>query len=115
MRHKRKICKLGRNKSQRKSLVVNLTISLFLNKKVETTPARAKLVRSMAEKLITIGRKAGIAYDQRIMSILGSPDMVKVVKAVAEKYIDRQGGYTRIVKLPPRRGDAAPMALIQFV
>jgi len=115
MRHRKKIRKLGRNKSQRRSLTVNLVKQLFAREKVRTTVARGREVKRFAEKLITLAKKGGVSAEQRITAMLGSDSVLERIKLAAEKYRDRKGGYTRMVKLCPRRGDAATMVLVHFV
>ncbi|MCX7704805.1 MAG: 50S ribosomal protein L17 [bacterium] len=115
MRHKKKIRRLGRNKSHRKSLLRNLTISFLQNKKLKTTEAKAKQLRSIVEKLITTGKKQDIASIRKINSYLNQPGSTKIVLDISQKMRDRKGGYTRIIKVDRRRGDASRMAIIQIV
>ncbi|MCM8758687.1 MAG: 50S ribosomal protein L17 [Candidatus Omnitrophica bacterium] len=115
MRHKRKIRRLGRNKSHRKSLLRNLTISFFQHKKIRTTQAKAKQLRSIVEKLITTGKKQDLASIRKINSYLNHPTTTKIVLDIAQKMKDRKGGYTRIIKVDRRRGDSSKMAIIQMV
>ncbi|HPP13193.1 MAG TPA: L17 family ribosomal protein, partial [bacterium] len=93
MRHRKKIRKLGRNKSNRRSLVTNLTIKLFEQQKLSTTLARARQVKTMAERLITLAKQPGPAAEQRIQKVLGQKRVVAAVKSAAEKYRERPGGY----------------------
>lgn len=115
MRHKKKIRRLGRNKSHRKSLLKNLAISFFQNRKIRTTEAKAKQLRGVVEKLITAGKKQDIASIRKINSYLNHPSSTKVVLDIAQKMKDRKGGYTRIIKVDRRRGDSSKMAIIQMV
>jgi len=115
MRHKKKIRKLSRNKSHRKSLIRNMAISFFLHKKLKTTEAKAKELKSTVEKIITLGKKGDVQSYRRINSILNYPKVLKNIKEIAEKYKDRQGGYTQIIKLFHRRGDSARQVLIKLV
>lgn len=115
MRHKKKVRRLGRNKSHRKSLLRNLAISFFQNKRVRTTQAKAKQLRCIVEKLITVGKKQDLASIRKINSYLNHPDTTRIVLDLAQKMKDRNGGYTRIIKLNCRRGDSSKMAIIQMV
>ncbi|MCM8765210.1 MAG: 50S ribosomal protein L17 [Candidatus Omnitrophica bacterium] len=115
MRHKRKIRKFGRNLSYRKSLLRNLVISFFQNKRIVTTEAKAKQLRSIAEKLITVGKNQDLASVRKINSYLNHPATTRKVVEIGQKLKDRKGGYTRIIKANCRRGDASKMAIIQIV
>ncbi len=115
MRHKKKIRRLSRNKSARKSLLRNLAISFFQNKKLITTEAKAKELRSVVEKLITTAKDQNLASIRKINSYLNHPATTKLVMDLGQKFKERNGGYTRIIKLDRRRGDGSKMALIQIV
>ncbi len=116
MRHRVKSRTLGRYGSHRKAMLRNLAASLFLHGRVTTTLHRAKELRSFAEKLITRARK-GSLHDFRIVQskLPHKEALKKLFNEVAPKYKHRPGGYTRIVKLYHRRGDAAQMAIIELV
>ncbi|WP_445623410.1 50S ribosomal protein L17 [Lacticaseibacillus paracasei] len=123
--------KLGRTSSQRKALLRDLTTDLLINERIVTTEARAKEVRSTAEKMITLGkrgdlharRQAAAYVRNEIASVEEQDDNSVVVKSalqklfsdLAPKYADRKGGYTRILKTAQRRGDGAPMVIIELV
>lgn len=123
--------KLGRTSSQRKALLRDLTTDLLINERIVTTEVRAKEVRSTAEKMITLGkrgdlharRQAAAYVRNEIASVEEQDDNSVVVKSalqklfsdLAPKYADRNGGYTRILKTAPRRGDGAPMVIIELV
>ncbi len=116
MRHRIAGRKLNLNSAQRKALLRGLATELFKHGKVQTTEARAKTVRPVAEKLITLAKRgdlharrlaAGRLYDPKVQQ--------KLFTEIADLYRERQGGYTRIYKLGPRKGDGAPMALIELV
>lgn len=114
--------KLGRPTDQRIAMLRNLVTSLLENGKIETTVTRAKETRCMAEKMITLGKKAAANSEvslhcrRQALAYITKEDVVtKVFTEYAEKYADRNGGYTRIIKLDPRRGDNAPMAILQLV
>ena len=108
--------KLGRPTDQRIAMLRNLTTSLLENGKIETTVTRAKEVRSSAEKMITLGKTNTLHTRRQAMSYITKEDVVKkVFDEIAPKYADRNGGYTRIIKIGPRRGDAAEMCIIELV
>jgi len=108
--------KLGRPTDQRIAMLRNLTTSLLENGKIETTVTRAKEVRSTAEKMITLGKTNTLHTRSQAMSYITKEDVVKkVFDEIAPKYADRNGGYTRIIKIGPRRGDAAEMCIIELV
>ena len=108
--------KLGRTSSQRKAMLRGLVTYLLENGQIETTLTRAKEVRCMAEKMITLGKKNTLASRRAALAYITKEDVVtKVFSEIAPKYADRNGGYTTIYKLGQRRGDAAEMALIKLV
>ena len=108
--------KLGRPTAHRNAMLRGLVTYLLENGTVETTLARAKEVRSMAEKMITLGKKNTLASRRKALSFITKEDVVtKLFTEIAPKYEDRNGGYTRIYKIGPRRGDAAEMAIITLV
>ena len=108
--------KLGRASDHRDAMLRNLVTSLLENGKIETTVQKAKETRSMAEKMITLGKANTLHTRRQALSYITKEDVVtKVFEEIAPKYADRNGGYTRILKLGPRRGDAAEMAIIELV
>lgn len=108
--------KLGRTTAQRQAMLRGLVTYLLENGQVETTLTRAKEVRSVAEKMITLGKKNTLASRREALSYITKEDVVsKLFAEIAPKYSDRAGGYTQIFKLGPRRGDAAEMALIRLI
>ena len=108
--------KLGRPTDQRIAMLRNLTTSLLENGKIETTDTRANEVRSTAEKMITLGKTNTLHTRRQAMSYITKEDVVKkLFDEIAPKYADRNGGYTRIIKIGPRRGDAAEMCIIELV
>lgn len=119
MRHHKKFRSLGRPRNQRKALLQSLTYSLVKHGQITTTLAKAKELRPHIEKLVTKARSEKInplARKRQLLAMVGNAKTVELLeKEIAPKYKDRAGGYTRILKLPPRPGDAAEMALIQFV
>ena len=107
--------KLGMPTDQRRAMLRNQVTSFLENGKMTTTLTRAKETRSMAEKMITLGKKGTLAARRQALAYITKEDVVtKLFNEIAPKYADRNGGYTRIFRLPPRRGDAAEMALIQL-
>jgi len=108
--------KLGKPTDQRIAMLRNLTTSLLENGKIQTTVTRAKEVRSTAEKMITLGKKNTLHTRRMALSYITKEDVVKkLFDDIAPKYAERQGGYTRIIRTGPRRGDAAEMAVIELV
>jgi large subunit ribosomal protein L17 len=116
MRHHRAGRKLGRDAAQRKALYSGLTSSLIEHGRIRTTEAKAKAVKPIAEQMITLGRRGDIHARRQALAYLRSQDVVyKLFSDVAPRFADRPGGYTRIVKLGPRQGDAAKMAYLELV
>ncbi|EHL07863.1 ribosomal protein L17 [Desulfitobacterium hafniense DP7] len=94
----------------------NLATSLLKHERIQTTEARAKEVNAIAEKMITLGKQGDLAARRNALTYLLEEDVVtKLFTEIAPKYADRQGGYTRVIKVGPRRGDAAEMVLIELV
>ena len=116
MRHQRAGKKLGRDSAHRKALYANLAGALIEHGRIKTTQAKAKAVKPLAEQMITLGRRGDLAARRHAVSILRSKDVVHHLFAeVAPRFADRPGGYTRIVKLGPRQGDAADMVYLELV
>ena len=118
MRHRRTGRKFGRDSAHRKAMFSNMAGSLFEHGRIKTTEAKAKELRPIAEKLITLARKdpGDVAAQRQAVAYLRSKDSVhRLFHEVAPRFTERPGGYTRIVKLGPRQGDAAPMAYIELV
>ena len=108
--------KLGRASDHRKAMLRGMVTYLLENGKVETTVTRAKEVRSMAEKMISLGKANTLHTKRQVFSYITKEDVAKkLIDEIAPKYNGRNGGYTRIYKLGPRRGDAAEMAIIELV
>ena len=108
--------KLGRPTAHRNSMLRGLVTYLIENGSIETTLTRAKEVRCIAEKMVTLGKKNTLASRRAALAYITKEDAVsKLFNVIAPKYAEISGGYTRIYKLGPRRGDGAEMALIQFV
>ena len=116
MRHQRAGRKLGRDSAHRKALYANLTASLIEHGRIRTTVAKAKEVRPVAEEMITLGRRGDVPARRQALKFLRSQDVVhKLFSEVGPRFSDRPGGYSRIVKLGPRQGDAAEMAYLELV
>ena len=108
--------KLGMPTDQRRAMLRNQVTSFLENGKITTTVTRAKETRSMAEKMITLGKKGTLAARRQALAYITKEDVVtKLFSEIAPKYADRNGGYTRIYKLGERRGDAAQMAILELV
>ena len=108
--------KLGRTSDHRKAMLRAMVTFLLENGKIETTVTRAKEVRAMAEKMITIGKAGDLHSKRQVLSYVTKEDVAKkLFDEIVPKYADRNGGYTKIVKIGPRRGDAAEMAIIELV
>ncbi len=116
MRHHNNTRKFGREKNQRKALLKSLALSILVNKKIKTTEAKAKELRPFVEKLVTKSKSGTLAMRRLISSRIGDNEgVVVLMKELGPKYKDRNGGYTRIVKLPRRESDGSKMAIIEFV
>ena len=116
MRHHRAGKKLGRDASHRKALYANLTSALIEHGRIKTTAAKAKEVRPIAEQMITLGRRGGVHARRQALKFLRSQDVVhKLFSDVGPRFKDREGGYSRIVRIGPRLGDAAEMAYLELV
>ena len=108
--------KLGRTSDHRKAMLRAMVTFLMENGKIETTVTRAKEVRSMAEKMITVAKKGDLHSKRQVYSYITKETVAKkVIDELAPKYKETNGGYTRVIKTGPRRGDAAEMAVIQLV
>lgn len=124
--------KLGRTSSQRKAMLRDLTTDLLINESIVTTEARAKEIRKTVEKMITLGKRGDLHarrqaaafvrheiasenFDEATDKYTAQTVLQKLFDDIAPRYAERNGGYTRILKTEPRRGDAAPMAIIELV
>lgn len=108
--------KLGRTSDQRKAMLRAMTTYLFENGRVETTFYRAKEVQPVAERMITLAKKKNLASYRKALAWITKEDVAKkLFDEIGEKYAERQGGYTRVTRIGPRRGDAAEMAVIELV
>lgn len=116
MRHQKHRLRLGRHSAARKALLRNMTVALFDSERIVTTLPKAKALRQVAEPLITLGKKGDLAARRRALQILPNKKIVKkLFDEIAPQYSERNGGYTRIIKLAPRHGDAAPLAIMELV
>ena len=116
MRHQRAGKKLGRDSAHRKALYANLAGALIEHGRIKTTLAKAKAVRPIAEQMITLGRRGDLHARRQALAYLHSNDVVTMLfSEVAPRFTDRPGGYSRIVKLGPRYGDAAEMVYLELV
>ena len=116
MRHLKRTAKLGRTSEHRNAMLANLVCSLIEHKRVTTTLAKAKAARSVAEKMVTLGKKGTLHHRRLAAARLHQEDAAKVLfKEIAPAFKDRRSGYTRIVKLEQRPGDSAPRAILEWV
>ena len=116
MRHRKGISKLGRTGTQRRAMMRNMATSLFQHGRSETTEAKAKALRSVAERLITLGKRGDLHARRLAGRQIQDRDILKKLFAeIAPRFADRPGGYTRVLKTGNRKGDNAPTALIELV
>ncbi|MBD3277682.1 MAG: 50S ribosomal protein L17 [Candidatus Aegiribacteria sp.] len=116
MRHRKKVAKLGRKPEARRRMLRSLVTSLIMEERIRTSLVRAKAARSAAEKVITRAREDTVqARRQVAKSVYGSEAVQKVFDELGPRYADRNGGYTRILKLGPRKGDAAEECILELV
>lgn len=116
MNHNKNYRKLGRRSDHRKAMLMNLTISILREERIETTVTRAKELRKFAERMITLGKKGDLAARRRAFAFLRDDAVVaKLFNEIAPKYAERNGGYTRIIRTSVRRGDSSEMAIIELV
>ncbi len=108
--------KLGRESSHRTALFRSLVTALFANEKIETTEIKAKEARILAEKMITLAKRGDLHSRRLAAEVITEPEVLqKLFDSVAGRYSERKGGYTRILKVGTRRGDAAPMVILELV
>jgi large subunit ribosomal protein L17 len=117
MRHQKNRHKLGRDAAHRKALLANLSKELIEHERIETSVAKAKAVKPEVEKLITLARRGDLHARRQALSALGQDKFAvyKLFEEIAPRYTERPGGYTRILKLGPRKSDATEMALLELV
>lgn len=116
MRHQKKTVKLGRTAEHRKALLSNQVCSLIEHQRIKTTLAKAKAVRPLADKMVTLGKKNSLHARRTALAVLRQKDAVKkLFDEIAPRAANRNGGYTRIIKLGQRKSDAAPVAFLEWV
>ncbi len=116
MRHLRSGRKLNRSSSHRRALLRNLATALFLHERINTTEAKAKELKRLADKMVTLGKKGSLDARRRALRVLYDKAVVKkLFDELATRYRERPGGYTRVIKLGTRDGDNAEMAIIELV
>ncbi len=116
MRHQNTGRKLNRTSSHRKAMFANMATSLFEHERIRTTDAKAKEIRRVAEKLVTLAKRGDVSARRLVARTVRDPEVLKkLFDDIGPRYAERAGGYTRIVKIGPRAGDNAPMSLIELV
>ncbi len=116
MRHQKKTIKLGRTADHRRALLANQVCALIQHQRIKTTLAKAKAVRPLAERMVTLGKNGSIHARRRALAVLRQKDVVKkLFDDIAQRSAERNGGYTRIIKLGARKSDSARMAFIEWV
>jgi large subunit ribosomal protein L17 len=116
MRHAARSRKLGRTSAHRKAMYRNMVTSLLEHERIQTTDAKAKEVRRLAERMITLGKRGGLHARRRAQRVIRSREVTaKVFDDLAERFRERPGGYTRVLKIGPRQGDAAALSLVELV
>ena len=116
MRHRKGLRKLGRTSAHRKAMFRNLVTSLLDEEQLQTTEAKAKEIRRLADRMITLGKRGDLHARRQALSVIRSKEVTaKLFGELAERYRDRPGGYTRILKVGHRVGDSAPLSIIELV
>ena len=116
MRHRRSGRRLGRSSAHRKAMFANLAAALIKHEQISTTLAKAKDLRRIVDRLITLGKRGDLHARRQVLSFLGDRKLSeKLIAALGPRYAERQGGYTRVIRAGFRYGDAAPMAVIELV
>ncbi|OEU50822.1 MAG: 50S ribosomal protein L17 [Desulfobulbaceae bacterium S3730MH12] len=116
MRHRKSGRKLGRTSAHREAMFRNMVTSLFEHERIVTTREKAKELRPIAEKMITLAKRGDLHARRQALSYIRSKDIVeKLFTDIQEQFVDRKGGYTRILQTGSRKGDSAPMAIIELV
>ena len=115
MKHRVKGRQFKRSKSQRKALLKHLTEAIILREKITTTTAKAKELSVYVEKLITVAKKQNLASAKAVHSKIADQAAKKLIRDISKKYKERNGGYTRVIKIGERKGDVAEMSVIEFV
>ncbi len=116
MKHRKTVLKLNRTSSHRKAMFRNMVTSLFKHTSIRTTEAKAKGLRKIADKMITLAKRGDLHARRQALAVIREKEIVhQLFNEVSEKFDSRQGGYTRITKLGPRKGDVAPMVQIELI
>ena len=116
MKHRKTVLKLNRTSSHRKAMFRNMVTSLFKHDKIKTTEAKAKGLRGIADKMVTLAKRGDLHARRQVLAFIREKDVAHTLfNEVSEKFNSRQGGYTRIIKLGPRKGDVAPMVQIELI
>ncbi len=116
MRHGKKIAKLGRTAPHRKAMLSNMMASLFINERITTTQTRAKELKRTAERVLTCAKKGDLHARRQVLRVIADKQVVaKLFDELGPRYKSRNGGYTRVIKLGPRRGDGAFMSIVELV
>ena len=116
MRHNKSGRRLGRKPDHRQHMMQNMVISFFENERITTTVTRAKELRKLADKMITLGKRGDLHARRQALRVMHDPKIVaKLFEMIAPRYADRPGGYTRMIKLENRQGDNAPMVVFELV
>lgn len=115
MKHQSKGRKLSRKYDQRQALLKSLARSLFIHEKIKTTEAKAKEIAGVSEKIITKAKAGDLAAKRHLLKLFSGDISKKIITEIAPRYKNRNGGYTRIIKLGPRKSDSARMAIIELV
>jgi large subunit ribosomal protein L17 len=116
MRHRKDGYKLGRLTQHRWAMFRNLLVGLFRHERIETTEAKAKAVRGLADHVVTLAKRENLHARRQVLSLVPDNEVVgRIFDTIAARFSDRQGGYTRIIRAGYRRGDAAPMVLLELV
>lgn len=116
MRHGKKIAKLGRTAPHRKAMLSNMMASLFINERVTTTQTRAKELKRTAERVLTCAKKGDLHARRQVLRVIADKQVVaKLFDELGPRYKGRNGGYTRVIKLGPRRGDGAFLSIVELV
>lgn len=116
MRHRKAGKRLGRDTSHRQAMLRNMVTSLFRHEQIETTDAKAKQLRPVAEKMITLAKRGDLHARRQVLSIMQDKTIThRLFEEIRDRYLDRQGGYVRVVKKGIRKGDGAPVSIIQLL
>jgi large subunit ribosomal protein L17 len=116
MRHLNRTAKLNRTGAHRDALLANQVCSLIVSRRIKTTLAKAKATRSLAEKMVTLGKRGTLAARRQALAVIHQPEQVKVLfETIAPGFAGRNGGYTRITKLGPRMSDGSEMVILEWM